>query len=54
MLEEENLTDDILLEAVHEVYENRAQYVAAMEKSSMHDAIGTIVGLIEGSGKEQV
>jgi len=54
MLEEENLTDDTLLEAVHEVYENRAQYVAAMEKSSMHDAIGTIVGLIEGSGKEQV
>ena len=50
MLEEENVTDSTLLEAVREVYENRAEYVAAMEKSEMRDAIGVITGLIEELG----
>ena len=47
MLEEEQLSDEVLLAAVREVYENRDTYRAAMEKSEMKDAIGTIVGMID-------
>lgn len=47
VLEEENLTDASLYQAVTELYENRAGYRAAMEKSQLTNAIGTIIGLIE-------
>lgn len=51
VLKEEELTNDSLMEAVNEVYNNRESYHEAMEKSSMNHAIDTIVGLIKEIGK---
>lgn len=47
VLEEESLTGDILLDAVRDVYANRASYRKAMEESGQMDSIGTIVDLIK-------
>lgn len=46
VLQEENLTNDTLLKAIHSVMEHRADYTAAMEKSSLNHAIETILGLL--------
>ncbi len=46
VLEEEDLTDDTLLEAVNETYLNRDSYIDAMSKSSQNDAIDIITDLI--------
>ena len=54
MIEEEQVTDEVLLTAVRDLYANRDSYISAMEKSEMGDAIGTIVGMIDelaGAGK---
>ena len=47
MLEEEKVTDQTLYDTLMELYSNREQYIQAMEKSQVADAIGTITGLIE-------
>ncbi len=47
VLEEEELTDEVLLHAVRSLYEDRARYVEAMRQSSQNDAIRTIIRLIE-------
>ena len=47
MLEEEKVTDQTLYDTLMQLYSNRAQYIEAMEKSQVADAIGTITGLIE-------
>ena len=47
MLEEEKVTDQTLYDTLMELYNNRDQYIQAMEKSQVADAIGTITGLIE-------
>ena len=47
MLEEEKVTDQTLYDTLMELYNNREQYIQAMEKSQVADAIGTITGLIE-------
>ena len=47
MIEEEQVTDEVLLTAVRDLYANRDSYISAMEKSEMGDAIGTIVGMID-------
>ena len=54
MIDEDDLTNKLLLEKVQELYFNRKTYVDAMRKSSQRDAIGVIVGLIEdaANGKE--
>lgn len=46
VLEEEKVTDETLLEAVKELYENREKYIAAMSKAKEADATETIYGLI--------
>ncbi len=46
VLQEESLTNDTLLKAIHSVMEHRADYTAAMEKSSLNHAIETILGLL--------
>lgn len=51
VLEEESLTGDILLDAVRDVYANRASYRKAMEESGQMDSIGTIVDLIKKESK---
>ena len=45
VLNEEDVTSKSLLNAVHEVYDNRASYVNAMNQSELSDPIGTIVKL---------
>ena len=51
MLEEENITDQVLYDTVIGLYENRQTYIDAMEKSDVADAIGTITGLIEDAAR---
>ena len=49
-----DLTPEILTEAVNELYDQREQYIAAMEKSAQADGVKTILGLIDEltEGKE--
>ncbi len=52
VIEEENVTDQLLLDSVHEVYSNRQQYIDAMSSSGQMDSIGTILQLIEENHKK--
>ena len=47
VIEEENLTESTLLDAVKEVYSNRSKYINAMSQSGQMDSIGTILQLLE-------
>ena len=50
MLEEEKMTKDTLLQAVREVYENRATYISAMQGSgdnAKKDSITMITEIID-------
>ena len=47
VIEEEQLTNATLLDAVHNLYENREQFINAMHNSGQQDPIATIIGLIE-------
>lgn len=47
VLQEEELTNDTLLKAIRHVMEHRENYVAAMEKSKLNNAIETILKLME-------
>ena len=47
VLQEEELTNDTLLKAIRYVMEHRENYVAAMEKSKLNNAIETILKLME-------
>ena len=47
VIEEEQLTKEALLNAVHNLYENRDTFVNAMHNSGQQDPIATIIGLIE-------
>ena len=47
VLEEEELTNETLLSAVHDLYDNREKYIDAMKHSSQQDSIDTIIDLIE-------
>lgn len=46
VLDEEDLTNTTLLEAIEHVSRKKASYIDAMEHSSMSDSIHTIIGLI--------
>ena len=46
VLEEEVLTPDTLYQAISETYKNRQTYVDAMSQSTLNNAIGTIMSLI--------
>lgn len=47
VLQEEDITDELLLEKINELYAHRAEYVETMKNSGQLDSIATIVGLIE-------
>ena len=47
VLEEEQMTDDTLLNAITDTYENRRKFVEAMEKSHLNNAVHTIMELIQ-------
>lgn len=47
VLDEEKLTDELLLNSVIDVYKNRSGYIDAMSKSTQTDAVTAIVSLLE-------
>ena len=47
VLQEEDLTNDTLLRAIRSVMEHKKEYVEAMEKSKLNEAIPTILTLLE-------
>lgn len=47
VLEEEHLTSDRLYQEVIALYQNRHQYIHAMEQSQLSDAVGTITALLK-------
>ncbi len=47
VLEEEEITNEVLLSAINHLYENRESYVETMKKSSQQNSIDTIIDLIE-------
>lgn len=49
MLEEKEITNEILLDAVQTVYQDRKQYIKAMKKSQLNNSIEKIVRLIENA-----
>ena len=51
VLEEEELNNQVLLDAIHKLYGKRDAYISAMKQSSQQDSINTIVGLIENAAK---
>jgi UDP-N-acetylglucosamine--N-acetylmuramyl-(pentapeptide) pyrophosphoryl-undecaprenol N-acetylglucosamine transferase len=52
VIDEDDLTNRVFLEKIHELYDNRQKYIDAMSKSSQRDAIGTIIDLIEDAVAE--
>ncbi|MEE1314625.1 MAG: undecaprenyldiphospho-muramoylpentapeptide beta-N-acetylglucosaminyltransferase [Faecalimonas sp.] len=52
VLEEEELTSQSLLDAIHTLYNKRAAYISAMQHSSQQNSIDTIIGLIEAAASE--
>ncbi|MCD8149179.1 MAG: undecaprenyldiphospho-muramoylpentapeptide beta-N-acetylglucosaminyltransferase [Clostridiales bacterium] len=53
VLEEENLSEDTLAQAVSSVWENRETYIKAMKESQKANAIDIIIGLIEELRKKK-
>lgn len=49
VLEEENLANTTLLEAIEHVFSNKASYITAMEQSNIGNSIQTIVELIHNT-----
>lgn len=52
VLEEEELNTDILVNTIHNVYNNRSKYISNIENSENHNAVDTILNLIEKVRKE--
>ena len=51
VLEEEELTNEVLLEAIHKLHREKDVFIQAMQSSSQQDSINTIIELIENAGK---
>lgn len=52
VIEEQELTDNLLLSSIQNLFENRVAYITAMEKSEQTDAIPTIINLLETAIKK--
>ncbi|MBQ8804122.1 MAG: undecaprenyldiphospho-muramoylpentapeptide beta-N-acetylglucosaminyltransferase [Tyzzerella sp.] len=51
VLEEEELTNEVLLNAIRKLYKEKDAYIDAMKNSSQQDSIQTIIGLIQEASK---
>ena len=51
VLEEEELTNEVLLTTIQKLYKNKASYIDAMANSSQQDSIQTIINLIQEAAK---
>lgn len=47
VLEEEEITESVLMDSIHKLYENRNSYIEAMKNSKQLDSINQIVSIIE-------
>lgn len=47
VIEEENLSNVVLLDAVQKLYENRDQYITAMKESKQMNSVETVIQIIE-------
>ena len=47
VIDEDNLTGDVLTQTIRETYENRGKYAAAMKKSGVENSIDSIVAIIK-------
>ncbi len=52
VMQEENLDEDSLVDALHELYQNRSSFTEKMENSSQYNAINSIIRMIEENAKE--
>ena len=52
MIEEEALTNELLLSTIRELYAQRADYVETMNQSRQKNPIDTIIGLIEDAAQK--
>lgn len=52
VLQEQDLTNDTLLRAIRTVIEHKQEYMEAMEKSKLNEAIPTILTLLEQTAKK--
>ena len=53
VIEEEQLSNVVLSDAIHKLFENRSQYTAAMAKSEQLNSVETVVQLIEQIARKQ-
>lgn len=53
VIEEEQLSDVVLLDAIHKLFANRSQYVDAMAKSEQLNSVETVVQLIEEAARKK-
>ena len=51
VIQEEEVTNEKLLAAVNEAFDNKEKYIAAMNKSQLNNSIEKIVGLINSAAK---
>ena len=51
VLEEEELTNQVLLDSIIHLYENRSSYIDAMKNSPQQNSIDTIIDLIEAAAR---
>jgi len=47
VLEEEKITDEILLSCIENTYKNRDKYISAMEKSTQQNGVDAVISIIE-------
>lgn len=52
VIEEENLSNVVLLDAVQKLYENRDQYITAMKESKQMNSVETVVQIIEEAAEK--
>ena len=53
VLEEEQMTDRVLLDLIHSTYDGRRKYIEAMENSHLNNAVETIMNLINSCAAGQ-
>jgi UDP-N-acetylglucosamine--N-acetylmuramyl-(pentapeptide) pyrophosphoryl-undecaprenol N-acetylglucosamine transferase len=53
VIDNDDLDEDILVESIEDLYENREKYIENMRNSNLHSATDTIVGLIDNELKIQ-
>lgn len=53
VLEEEELSDEVLINTIRKLYDQRDSYINTMKQSSQQDSINTIIGLIEDAARSR-